>query len=421
MVTTTVQSLDERCTKMNLEALPATIRDAVRDSIVDWATESASMHDVYTNAYFTLAATRSLSSDDGFLQEREHNSVFFDYQNPDSAKSGGKFFLTPQQMKSRYSDLFHYIEESAWNQRGWTFQERSLSRRVLHFTDILLYFECRTVEWTEDERPPTSSGGRLGWLGPKRGATQATRRQLFSSWYSLLFIYCRRYLTNQHDKLPALSGFAHEMARLSPDKYIAGLWLADLANGLLWYPDVEASRCSYYRAPSWSWAQFDGKIATDGGLGDIPWEFDLVSYNVDLQTTDDMGRLSSASLTLFGKRCSRTMVTHEARGIHGSHRFYSDGVFFGEGRLDDWSRSLDDTTVHMFLIAYNKLFGRRRPDALLLEALDGQAGSYCRIGTISMYDYGAAECDDYGDFIAENPDWRHDFWSGVESEVVQLV
>ncbi|KAK6439899.1 hypothetical protein LTR95_003875 [Oleoguttula sp. CCFEE 5521] len=439
-LTTTAQSLGDRCSRIDLDSLPASLRDAVlvcraltirylwidalciiQDSLADWATESASMHNVYTNAYFTLAATRSRSSDDGFLQERQHELVPFDYRNADSIKSGGTFFVTAEDAVVRSNDHFHYIEYSAWNQRGWTFQERSLSHRVLHFTEIFLNFECRTMEWTEDERPETSLIGRHSWLGPEIDATLVTQRRLLSRWYALLFRYNRRDLTNQHDKFPALSGFAHEMARLSPDTYVAGLWLADLANGLLWYPDVEASRCPSYRAPSWSWAQFDGKIATQGGLGDTPWEFDLVSHDVDLKTTDDMGRLASASLTLSGKRCSRTMVTHEARGIHGSHRFYSDGVFFGEGRLDDWSRPLAGITVHIFLVAYNELVGARKPDSLMLEAVDGHAGSYRRIGTISMYDHGAAKCDDYGDFIAENPDFRHDFWSGVEREVVQLI
>ena len=43
-----------------------------------------------------------------------------------------------------------YVGESVWNERGWTFQERLLSRRALVFTDEQVYWECRKAFWSED-------------------------------------------------------------------------------------------------------------------------------------------------------------------------------------------------------------------------------------------------------------------------------
>ena len=41
------------------------------------------------------------------------------------------------------------VENSEWNKRGWTFQERLVSRRVLHFADHKVYFECRSADTNE--------------------------------------------------------------------------------------------------------------------------------------------------------------------------------------------------------------------------------------------------------------------------------
>src|SRR5262249_38696863 len=37
-----------------------------------------------------------------------------------------------------------------WNTRGWTFQEKLLSRRLLLFTDQQVYFKCSEGIWTEE-------------------------------------------------------------------------------------------------------------------------------------------------------------------------------------------------------------------------------------------------------------------------------
>ena len=36
---------------------------------------------------------------------------------------------------------------STWNYRGWTFQEKFLTKRLLMFGDEQVYFECRTDLW----------------------------------------------------------------------------------------------------------------------------------------------------------------------------------------------------------------------------------------------------------------------------------
>jgi hypothetical protein len=48
---------------------------------------------------------------------------------------------------------FSQLENSSsllWNTRGWTFQEKLLSRRILLFTDFQVYFKCSESIWTEE-------------------------------------------------------------------------------------------------------------------------------------------------------------------------------------------------------------------------------------------------------------------------------
>ncbi len=42
------------------------------------------------------------------------------------------------------------MNESIYNTRGWTFQERLLSRRCIYFTDTQIFFECREQLYSED-------------------------------------------------------------------------------------------------------------------------------------------------------------------------------------------------------------------------------------------------------------------------------
>jgi hypothetical protein len=52
------------------------------------------------------------------------------------------------------------IQDSAWSSRGWTFQERLLSRRCLIFVDGRVYFQCRTSCMSQDVHDDPGPGER---------------------------------------------------------------------------------------------------------------------------------------------------------------------------------------------------------------------------------------------------------------------
>jgi len=83
--------------------------------------------------------------------------------------------------------------------------------------------------------------------------------ELCQHWQRTVVHYSRLQLTQATDKLPALSGCARDIGRLTGDTYLAGLWRASFAEGMLWTvnPPLEHVRPAKWRAPSWSWASVD--------------------------------------------------------------------------------------------------------------------------------------------------------------------
>jgi hypothetical protein len=101
------------------------------------------------------------------------------------------------------------------------------------------------------------------------------------AWKCLVEDYSSRCLTHTEDKLPALSGLAYAISKLSGDKYLTGLWQSMLLETLVWHifvyensyyndsaykaelPPQRKSQVSYsahYRTPLWSWASVDASV-----------------------------------------------------------------------------------------------------------------------------------------------------------------
>jgi hypothetical protein len=90
------------------------------------------MEKVYSMAYCTLAATSAQDSNIGFLRrrpQRRHHLI--------NRTAHAPFYVCePIDKFSRD------VEKGILNSRGWVFQERCLSRRIIHFTDTQTYWEC---------------------------------------------------------------------------------------------------------------------------------------------------------------------------------------------------------------------------------------------------------------------------------------
>lgn len=367
----------------------------IQDSAEDWAREAAKMHNVYRNAFVTLAATSAQSSQDGFAHRSpsECRPAQVPFYNPETRSIEGIFYLAPRLSHWLDNDFDKYVEGSVWNTRGWTFQERLLSRRVLHFSETVVVFECRAGTISEDNRPSASNVNRTPWLEAEplgifiqTWQHLSLEKRFLMQWYILVDRYCIRQLTQKMDKLPALSGLAHEMAAFVGDEYLAGLWRRDLALGLLWNTvdrgDLQA--CETYRAPSWSWASIDGQIVSfysgiiQGGLTTC---LTIVDAEVHAKDNDPMGAVTAGWLKVIAKlKPISAIILARDPGSVAPHDVLCGDVKVGEAHLDVANESIERPNLFAVLVLLEGVV----PQGLLLEGVDGKV-EYKRVGTFTFW------------------------------------
>ncbi|KAI0854501.1 HET-domain-containing protein [Xylaria cubensis] len=224
------------------------------DGGTDWGKESLRMADYYQHAVFTIMSAVTSPFDGLFRPQSYRQLVRLPYRDKHGCRSG-YFFVFRHGYFNAYIDMaFSDIYD-----RGWIFQEWVLSRRLVNFTDKGIIFTCRSsLPLYEDLN--VIDIGLSGTLGP---FTQL--RTIFCSgtpagelWCRLINRYARLRLTKKEDRLVAVAGIADEYRRIlvtqniTDLRYIAGLWMWDIHQGLLWHRTSKgATRLP--TEPSWSW------------------------------------------------------------------------------------------------------------------------------------------------------------------------
>jgi hypothetical protein len=213
---------------INLQTVSAVIQDAVivcrtlrvrylwvdalciiQGDTHDWERESSIMGELFRNAYFTIGVASSNSCHDSFLSKLLPVIEFPFSSSVNPGVKGTYRVVARGEVRSPYysSNDFEDIRGS-WIDRGWVFQEKFLSRRLLIFGGNMLHPEF----------------GEASTLMPRMVGTSLT----YNSWRQLVHIYSGSQLTFEKDRLPAISGLARLYAEALGDQYLAGLWRKDL-------------------------------------------------------------------------------------------------------------------------------------------------------------------------------------------------
>ncbi|KAI9737764.1 MAG: hypothetical protein M1834_009132 [Cirrosporium novae-zelandiae] len=294
----TTQSLEAMKKNIQLSSLPKTLQDAVittrrlrirylwidalciiQDSDEDWQKEAANMGQIYKNSFLTIQGAATVDCSEGFFTKRSQPAA-----SPLRLRYSR---LGDEPISYIYARLPISIEAGSADTRAWIFQESILPRRLLVYGQAQMFLKCHSgVRWEDGSyvsevwQPlPKGRTGPSFFKPLKEPSLFDMRLNLLENWYlALAFTYTATLLTKGRDRLPALSGVVQEMQSIIGGRYLAGVWEADLIKGLLWkcrYAVTVArymissgthgflTKVSTYRAPSWSWAAYEGAIYYD--------------------------------------------------------------------------------------------------------------------------------------------------------------
>jgi hypothetical protein len=318
----------------------------IQDDVEAKLEESLTMDDIFGNATLTIAATSAADSSTQPLFPSK--APVFHMQATGNQGHVSKVYVREQ--PSHYSFKAPFDEGSHMNdwelpfntspeanrytpllKRAWTYAERMLSPRVLHFTRSEMIWECRegydcecgriddsvfdprttdsfkqefgriiaeanvrpvtngNSNSTNDRRPENTTGQPASTI-LSIGSQDALRRrgEALQLWSYLITEFTARNMTYD-ERLIAITGIARALKPAMQSGYIAGQWTFSTFS-LLWYP-TDSAKCRRpkladgYNTPTWSWASCEGS----------PILFDN-TYALDLACR--------ASFGLKGKRAS---------------------------------------------------------------------------------------------------------------------
>jgi hypothetical protein len=230
----------------------------VQKNTVSWDLNSSVMDLVYGNAYLTICAAEGEGAQAGLIALDPNRKVS---QYIEECADGLR--LTVSHLAETY------IGQSRWNTRGWTFQERLLSRRCIVFAGSRVFFQCRATTFSEDVNSEHES---VGWsIELVRVPLQLIvniRTTAFAVYMECIRLYTKRRLGESKDILAAFQGMLNLFRQEMGAPLQLGLPTSHFDIALLWEPTSacvrrvpktkEGEDFGGLVFPSWSWAGWAG-------------------------------------------------------------------------------------------------------------------------------------------------------------------
>ena len=334
-IVTTTQSIQAHRADIPWLRLPKTFQDAVeitmrlgfrylwidslcilQDCIKDWEEESAKMCQVFGGATLTLFATKAAHGNDGLFDTPDKQDPPLQMLGVDDVTK--KFYSVYARRTTgmrHVSDTLPHAElkkKFPLLLRGWVYQERLMSRRILHFGQGEMTWECDNVSICE------CSGQHAHHRKPT----------LDRSWHSIVIGYSQLNLTRMSDRLVAISGLATQMKTVDSGRYLAGLWEASLMSDLTWFTTKDSSE-SLCNVPSWSWASVSSAVTffahgyTDTGKSMA--KLISINYESAAQEGQNIFDASPTSISLHA-RVEETYLDANSISVKFLKRFPENGL-----------------------------------------------------------------------------------------------
>ncbi|KAJ4013506.1 hypothetical protein NW752_007808 [Fusarium irregulare] len=293
----------------------------LQDDASDWEHQCTQMDNIYGNAYVTICSASSANCEEGFVFKKDKTPAI--RMHPIHPVAKPTLFAI-------YLPFFHHyaaedLDKAEWHIRGWTFQERMGSSRIVTFGQQNLHFACQDV------------GRSMGFQQDDldRGFNMIDRDLLTEGEISLVYEgwnkdvaaeFSRFVMAFAHptDILPSFAGIATLFHSRLHDTYLAGLWKGDLHRGLVWtsYRRFQGVSLKYllkqhespspYVAPSWSWVAKSGALS--GRLHAVYFlpllseyvdntrrEIEITDSKVVLKGSNPFGEITNAYVDIRGR------------------------------------------------------------------------------------------------------------------------
>jgi hypothetical protein len=279
--------------KLELKYLWVDALCIVQDCSKEEKFASESMDNVFANAHCTIAT--SADAHRGFFTQR--NSSLLDF--PCHLRFSKKKAMTIRANRLAYnSESFaEEVDRKNLNWQAHGFQERLLSRRILHFGPKFLFFECNThiaseaitagqpfreKQWVWERwkrqnfelqsntvhsifNPVNGYRNSFHQLRANRSTTLSEKEELHlhKTWFELVSRFTRCKMINISDRKVAILGLAHAIQDGEATlEYRHGLWRRHLLFDLLWFVESGKTKkpISEDRKRSWSWQAVAGEV-----------------------------------------------------------------------------------------------------------------------------------------------------------------
>lgn len=221
----------------------------VQDDLENIQANVNGMRQVYSDASFTLVAAAGYDADYGLpgvtLEcPRKENQM--------------RTTINKISMSNRLDTA---IDFSHWNTRGWTFQEKLLSPRLLYFTDSQVTYHCD--EGCNHEEQFHNSNGNVEFnIHDSMNQLDFETYDIFEVYALAVKDYTSRSISYLNDKVRAFDGVLQSLQKPFKGPFLYGLPLTMLDVALLWIPTGRCTRGSA-EFPSWSWAGWQGCVQYD--------------------------------------------------------------------------------------------------------------------------------------------------------------
>jgi hypothetical protein len=222
----------------------------IQDDPADLAVQIQQMNVIYGCAALTIVAAAGSNSNAGLPS-----------LNPNSRKS----FIIDEEIQgvrliTSLPDFAQSINNSTWESRGWTMQEKILSKRLLIFTEYQVFYHCNSATWCEDaiwesEDPYIQLQSRLGTLSPHLVRCALPHRSFTGvrKYSHLVTSYHDRQLSYESDALNAFTGVLTALGKELKTSFIWGLPESAFDDTLLWRSPIQMANLRREQFPSWTW------------------------------------------------------------------------------------------------------------------------------------------------------------------------